>query len=217
MQLMEPVTSERFVDLVHEKLRLAILSGELTPGTQLSVPELARRLGTSRSPVREAVQQLVSDGLARSTPRKGAVVADLSPRDQYEIHCAREVLEGLACRLAAQNISEAALQQLDCTIREHLRACDAENVEKYVATGMQFHEMIRDASGNRVVSSILRSLHDQLRTTVERASSIDGNMRLASQEHAAIFDAIRHRKASEAERRMRQHIARTRDLVDGRD
>jgi DNA-binding GntR family transcriptional regulator len=94
MSDLQPLRSAiRIVDAVHESLREGIMSGVLVPGQQLSVPELARRLNVSRSPIREAVLQLVSDGLAVEQPRKGVVVATVELDDVLEIHEIREFTE----------------------------------------------------------------------------------------------------------------------------
>src|ERR1035437_4620831 len=105
---------ERLIDAVRLQLQAAILAGELAPGQQLSVPELARQLDVSRGLVRESVLQLVADGLAVERPRRGVVVVTIGANEVRQIHEVREALEGQAARLCAQNPSQeltAALQQ----------------------------------------------------------------------------------------------------------
>src|SRR3954462_11258338 len=92
----------RTVDAVRAALQTAIRRGELKPGDALSVPDLARRLNVSRSPVREAVLHLVADGFAVEAPRRGVALRTLDERDLVQIHEMREVLEGLAARRGAE-------------------------------------------------------------------------------------------------------------------
>src|SRR3954470_24750440 len=93
--------TQRTVDVVRDALHRAILAGDLRPGDALSVPELARQMKVSRSPVREAVLQLVSDGFAVEAPRRGVTVREVGDRELEQIHEMREVLEGLAPRRCA--------------------------------------------------------------------------------------------------------------------
>jgi DNA-binding GntR family transcriptional regulator len=95
--------ADRIADTVDEKLCNAIFARTLQPGTRLSVPALAAELGVSRSPVREAVLRLTQERLAREEPRRGAVVAHIGPRELTALYEVREVLEGLAARLAVEN------------------------------------------------------------------------------------------------------------------
>src|SRR5450631_4514476 len=110
LQPLRPAT--RIVDAFHESLREGILSGALPPGQPLSVPELARRLNVSRSPIREAVLQLVSEGLAVEQPRRGVVVAMIELNDVLEIHEIREFVEALSARLCAERIDADGIAEL---------------------------------------------------------------------------------------------------------
>src|SRR5690349_17560829 len=100
-------------DLVYERLRDAILSGELKPGERVNVDALARQLGTSKIPLREAVQRLTTQGLVvQPNPHAGAQVAPLSLREMRGVYLARGALEGLAARVAATTVSDAELAEL---------------------------------------------------------------------------------------------------------
>ncbi|MFD1730499.1 GntR family transcriptional regulator [Deinococcus malanensis] len=108
----QPVASARVVDLVRDSLRQAILTGDLTPGTRLSVPELARQLQVSRSPVREAVLLLVGEGLAVEHSRRGVEVAQLSLADLLELYELRAATDSLAAALAAERMTTTDLAAL---------------------------------------------------------------------------------------------------------
>ena len=105
--------SERLADKAYAVLRAQILKRELPPGHALSVPELSRQLGVSRSPVHEAVLQLVADGLAQEEARKGAVVAHFDLEDALQILEARELLEVASVRLGAVRVTPQELDRLE--------------------------------------------------------------------------------------------------------
>lgn len=96
-------------EIVLERLRKAIMDGSFEPGDRLVETSIAEGMGVSRTPVREAFRQLEIEGLAENVPRKGTIVKGISKRDILEIYEIREVLEGLAFRLACANISEARI------------------------------------------------------------------------------------------------------------
>src|SRR5882672_7854975 len=104
--------SGRIVDAVQDALREAIFGGTLRAGEPLSVPELARRLNVSRSPVREAVLGLVAQGLAVEQPRRGVVVATVDPADLLAIHEVRVFLEAGSASLCAQRASDGSIKEL---------------------------------------------------------------------------------------------------------
>ncbi|MPZ74865.1 MAG: GntR family transcriptional regulator, partial [Nitriliruptorales bacterium] len=100
---------DRLVDAAREEIRAAILSGRLQPGTPLSVPALAGQLGISRTPVRDALMRLLSEGLVQEVRRKGIVVAAFDRRELYELNDVRAALEPLAARHAATMLDEQSL------------------------------------------------------------------------------------------------------------
>lgn len=200
----------RIVDAVYEALRQGILSGTLTPGQQLSVPELSRQLNVSRSPVREAVLQLVAEGLALEQPRKGVVVATIEIADLLEIHEIREFAEALSARLCAERIDEAGIAILR-GILDRQRACvEQDDASGYFETNTAFHDALGAVTGNARLRDILASLEGQMRIGLKRVSSEPEQRRRGVIEHAQILKAIEHRDGDRAERLMKEHIANTR-------
>jgi DNA-binding GntR family transcriptional regulator len=197
----------RIVDAVHTAVRQAILSGALAPGEPLSVPELSRRLDVSRSPVREAVLQLVSEGLAVEQPRKGVVVATINHDDLLELHEIREFVEALSARLCAERIDDAGLARLHEVI-EQQKTCVARGDETgYFETNIAFHAMIGAATGNARLRSILSSLEGQMRIGLRHSSYEDEQHHHGLREHEGILAAIGARDPDRAEAIMRRHIA----------
>src|SRR5919202_6686418 len=103
---------------VYDHLKQAILAGEIQPGERLLETRLAKSLGVSRIPVREAIRKLEREGLIVAFPRRGVYASSLSPRDVDEVYAVRAVLEGLAARLAAEHRTEEQLGRLDTIVAE---------------------------------------------------------------------------------------------------
>ena len=119
LQALEP--GDLLADRAYRQLSRAILRNQLVAGTPLSVPELARRLNISRSPVREAVQRLIYDGLAANVPHRGAIVSEIKPDDFRGLLEVRQALEGLAARLATERATDDDLRSLHDVLEDHAR------------------------------------------------------------------------------------------------
>jgi DNA-binding GntR family transcriptional regulator len=177
---------------------------------QLSVPEIARRLNVSRSPVREAVLQLVASGLASEQPRKGVVVATIELSDLVEIHEIREYTEALTARLAAERATATDIERLSQIVAVQATAVKNANAESYFRTNADFHEQLGIASGNRRLLNIRQLLEGQMKIGLLRVSQDIHQRSRGLAEHEAILQAIRSRDSALAERLMREHIATTR-------
>ena len=149
-------------DVVFQTLRQAILSGQLQPGERLMEIHLAKQLGVSRTPVREAIRKLELEGLVSTIPRRGAVVAEITRTDMEDVLEVRHALEDLAVRRASENMSEEQLNELkkasarfeECVRKDDLRASAQADEE--------FHEIISEATGNRRLLQILNNLRGQI-------------------------------------------------------
>ncbi len=201
--------SVRIVDRVHATLHDAILAGSLEPGSQLSVPELSRRLNVSRSPVREAVLQLVADGLAVEQPRKGVVVSMIDREDLAEIHEIREFLEALAARRCAERASASVIEMLEAILETQATAIAVRDAEEYFRTNAAFHGAIAQASGNGRLIAFQSSLEKQMALALRHVAQKPEHMEPSLKEHQRILRAIRAHDADKAELAMRAHIAAT--------
>jgi len=196
---------------VHEFLRAKILTGELAPGSRLAVPSLAKRLGVSRSPVRDAVLQLVREGLAIEEFNRGAVVY-LPPRPALvSLYHAREALEGMAARLAAATISNAVLADLDAVLSEH-ELIDPNDFHRHIDLDARFHRKIRDAAASPVLIRMLEEIQGQVIVAM-RSTNLSGGVHRATADHRAILDALNRHEADAAEAAARAHISRLTGLL----
>jgi DNA-binding GntR family transcriptional regulator len=202
-------SSARIVDTVQAALRTAIFDGALRAGEPLSVPELARRLNVSRSPVREAVLGLVAQGLAVEQPRRGVVVATVDPADLIAIHEVRVFLEAGAANLCAQRVTADGIKDLRRIVREQDAAVKAGDAAGYFRTNAALHRAIARLAGNERLAQILSTLEDQMRIALHRVAANRAHMREGLAEHRAVVEAIAARDATGAEQRMRRHIENT--------
>jgi DNA-binding GntR family transcriptional regulator len=215
MQKVEPIIDQsRVVDAVRTRLRQAILEGQLEPGAKLSVPALARKLNVSRSPVREAVMQLVAEGLAVEQARRGVIVSRVEGADLLEIHQLEQPLAGLAARLCAQNASPEALRLIHGVLETQTGAVNAGDAGVYRETDDRFHSLIAVNAGNRRLERVLEGLRAELRLGLLTAARNPAHLRRGLREHRAILRALEKRDPEAAEVSMRSHIANTRAEVE---
>ncbi|PXY36440.1 GntR family transcriptional regulator [Prauserella flavalba] len=202
----------RVADAVYERLREMIFTGELAPGARLSVPALAESLDVSRSPVRDAVLRLVQERLAREEPRRGAVVASVGLAELVSIYEIREVLEGLAARLAVENAGRKLVRALKEALDEHEAAMRTADLAASTEADLRFHRLIREAAGNPEVIRLLDDVQTQVRLAM-RTTTVTAGPRQAIDDHRAILTAIESGDAVAAEQAARAHIFRLRSVL----
>ncbi|MBB3051178.1 DNA-binding GntR family transcriptional regulator [Prauserella isguenensis] len=202
----------RVADAVCERLREMIFTGELPAGARLSVPALAEQLEVSRSPVRDAVLRLVQERLAREEPRRGAVVAHVGAAELAAIYEVREVLEGLAARLAVENAGRRLVRALQGALDDHEAAMRTADLAASTEADMRFHRLIREACGNAEVVRLLDDVQTRVRLAM-RTTTVTSGPRQALDDHRAILTAIEAGDATAAEQAARAHIFRLRTLL----
>lgn len=202
---------------VFRKIQGAIVRGEIPPGTKISEPELARTYGISRGPLREAIHRLEGQKLLVRVPHVGARVVSLTPAELIELYEIRESLEGMACRLAAERMSQTEIDELHRVLDTHERdeAFQA-GVGYYQQEGdFDFHYRIIQGSGNRTLAKMLcDELYQLVRMYRIQYSTTPNRPRQAFNEHRRILEAIAVRDTELAELLMRRHIAGSRRNVE---
>jgi DNA-binding GntR family transcriptional regulator len=193
----------------HQILRDAILSNKILPGERLSVSELARRMQISRTPVREAVQRLIYDGLAVHVPHRGADVVRVNVEDLRQLYTVREALDGLAASLACRRAVREDLEELDEILREHevLVRRNADPKE-HIELDIRFHERIRERSGNPHLVEMLGRIQGKSHLAMHSLWRGAESPRRALEEHREILEALSRGDPDEAERAARLHVAR---------
>ena len=196
-----------------EVIREAIIDGRLTPGQRLKEEELARELGMSRTPVREALLLLQSEGLVESIPRRGATVRSYAADDLDDMYQLRAVLEGYAARRAATRISRDDIARLEesCARFDRLRTEDGPR--DLVKENLLFHNVILDAAGSdRLVPLVRKVIEPPL---VYRSFSwYSPEQKLISQHyHRQLTRALAAGDAKRAEMIMTEHVLEARDFL----
>jgi len=188
---------------VYETLKGAILRGEIAPATKLTEAEIARKLDVSPTPVREAFRRLAAEGLVAIAPWRGVTVQSISDREMIETYQCREVLEGMACRLAAMTIDADGITELKHLLAASRRARSASEVAR---CNTDLHNVVFSYAGNAKLTAMLGLFHN----VIQRDRSLTAyNARRRGEihaEHAVIIEALERRDAEAAERAMRRHV-----------
>jgi DNA-binding GntR family transcriptional regulator len=200
----EALRTRSRADFVYESLRDAIADGRIAVGERVREEEIARNLGVSRTPVREALQRLHQRGLLVFGAGRGLVVAQLSHNQVLQLYAMREILEGSAARFAAQHATAADVAILYRLQRE---LADAKpDAMLLVTLNRRFHQAIYEAAHNQYLMQTLDMLHESfalLHNTTFRVPSRRGE---SDEEHRRIVAAIEKRDPDAAEDAAREHI-----------
>jgi DNA-binding GntR family transcriptional regulator len=197
----------------YQELKRIILEGRVSPGKKLNEGELAKALGISRTPVREAINRLEKEGLVEIFPQRGAFVVQSTERDIFELFLIRENLEGLAARLASARIAESSLARLEACIQGFQEPFNEKDIQRYAREDFKFHQSIVLLSDARRLIQLVSSLHDHIRIFRLTTRGMSDRMKSSLVEHQCIIEALRKRNPEEAEQRMRRHIRRVREGV----
>jgi DNA-binding GntR family transcriptional regulator len=195
------------VDQVHAELLERIVAGELSPGSRLRQEALADELGVSRTPLREALARLVSEGLVEFVPNRGATVASRDFTDMENAWRARLVIEPGAARLAAERPEPAAIERMEQTVVRQRSV--AEDVTASFALNREFHLTLVAASGNTHLLQFCELLWlSRIGVPIFARQARDRDQVLAwADDHEAITRAVAAGSAARAERLTREHIA----------
>lgn len=203
---------------VYTALLDAIDAGAYPAGARLVETELAERFGVSRTPVREALGRLESQGVVQRDGRRGLTVAALDPDQLGELYDLREVLEGFAARLAARRASPAEIVVLrEMVEADRVRAGDAQDL---ALANRRFHRALHRASHNRYLNGMLEGMRRSLALLSGTTLAIPGRGRQSVDEHDRIVAALEARDEAGAETAARTHIvnaymARLRQIGEG--
>ena len=190
----------------YQKLRDAIISGELAPNTRLVEIDVSTAYDMSRGAVRNALIRLEQEGLVIREPFRSARVRRVSDEEAVQILQARAVLEGLAARQAAERIDEQGAERLQGVLAEHGARLEAGDLLGTSDANARLHELILELSGHSTAVRLIHALNSQTVRYQYRTILIPGRPAESHAEHAAIIDAIVHRHPDEAEQTMRAHL-----------
>lgn len=191
----------------------AIVRGDIPPGSRLREADLTKELDVGRGPLRDALHRLESRKMVRKVPHVGAQVVDLDLTEMIEIYQLREHLEGLACELAAQNMSDHDLSELESLLQSHRAYVERHSGEAYIQqdTDLDFHFRIIKGAGNAWLTQLLcDELYHRVRMFRYQSAHQKARPQRALKEHTQIFEALKQRDGELASLLMRRHIAAAR-------
>lgn len=196
-----------------ELIRAAVIDGRLEPGQRLKEEELARELGISRTPVREALLVLQTEGLLESAPNRGATVRTFEADDLDDLYQLRAVLEGFAARRAAARITDAELALLSESNERFVRLRDADEIADLVRENVRFHDAILAAAGSERLTQLVRGVI-QLPLVYRSYFWYSPEQKLISEHyHRQLTAALAVRDAERAELVMKEHVLEARDFL----
>jgi DNA-binding GntR family transcriptional regulator len=211
----ESKSSATLVESLLPRIRAGIQSGRYLPGQRLVEMDLTRELNVSRGVLREAMRRLAGEGLIVVEPRRGCIVRRFSVQDVRELHQVREVIEGFAARLAAENIDNSGnRERLKDLMSDMLKLRSVDDAGRYMAANVAFHDLIVQMSGNRHLANLIAQLRlPTIRTQYQRF--LDREVKRKSiDDHRALAKAILAGDGALAEKVMRRHIRHSSDLAE---
>ncbi|WP_151983337.1 GntR family transcriptional regulator [Rhizobium sp. EC-SD404] len=196
-----------------DHLRQMIVEGTLAPGRKIPERELCERFGVSRTPLREALKVLASEGLVRLLPNRGAIVHALTIEELHEVAPIMEALEGLCGEIAAKHVSD---EEIDSITDLHLRMVShfrAGELQPYFALNQQIHQALFIATRNEMLQTLYRGLSTRLMAARYHANISPTRWAEAVREHDEILAALSSRDAQRLAAILRSHLANTLSTV----
>ncbi len=195
-------------DQIYTKIRREILSGNITPGSQLLEGRMAKQLNVSRTPVREALHALEMEGFVESFPRVGYRIREITWQEVTEIHTLRSVLEPLGARKAIENRDQTYIEVLEKAVEKAEADARQCSVDTFLQRDVAFDEVILRASGMKLLRDIWYRLRHRLtlfRVRIPEAVGIDARLR-SIEGHRRILECLRARDEEAATAAIIEHL-----------
>jgi DNA-binding GntR family transcriptional regulator len=208
------VVAEKASTALARVIRAAILDGRLAPDQPLRETELARQLGTSRTPIREALLLLEKEGLVEAAPHRGSTVKRYDAGDLFELYGLRAVLEGYAAREAAVLITDHDIGRLEASCARYAKLRDSSRLlPQLVDENFTFHDVILHAADSSRLADMVHQLTAVPIIYKSYLKYSEENRRGAEAQHRAITEALKARDADRAADLMEHHVLWARDLA----
>jgi len=209
----QPLARVALYQEVAELLRARIFAHELPPGAWIDEQAIAAELGISRTPMREALKVLVSEGLAVLKPRRGCYVAELSEQDLDEVFPVMALLEGRCALEATQKATAADIQHLEQLHEALEQAARDQNADAFFAANDAFHAALQDIAGNGWLKHLIDDTRKVIKLTRRYSLVVDGRVDQSLAEHRTIMAALREGDANLAAQRMHDHLLSGREAL----
>ena len=202
----QPIARASLHDALVARLRDLIVEGELASGTRVPERALCERFGVSRTPLREALKVLASEGQLHLSPNRGATVAHVTLADVDEVFPVMGALEALAGELACARITDEQIAEVRALHYQMVLHYTRRELPQYFRLNQRIHELIMDAAGNATLSRLYRGLAGRIRRARYLANMSKVRWDQAVEEHDAILLALSQRDAAPLGRILKQHL-----------
>jgi DNA-binding GntR family transcriptional regulator len=204
----------RLTERAYTYLREGIMRGDFPPGSVLAEEEVAATLGTSRTPVRQALGLLLQEGFVEVGSRRQVVVRGFTPEHKAEILLLREALEGVAIRRACEVMRLEDIDQLHVLLRRMRRAAEAGREEDFIDLDEEFHLEIAEGAQLPILYSLLSQLRGFIRVARLGSRRPPGVLKQVVAEHEEIVDALERRDAETALEALVEHLHKSDYAID---
>ncbi|QQO23701.1 GntR family transcriptional regulator [Bradyrhizobium diazoefficiens] len=206
------MASDSFVDRAYDRLRRMAIDYQFKPGERLNEVELSRQLGLSRTPLREALNRLTTEGFLRFSPGKGFFCRQLDPKEIYDLYQLRKALEVGAVKLSVRLASETDIESLGQFLSDTGPDTGGRSTEELVALDEAFHERLMALSGNNEMRQVLRNVNAKIQFV--RWVDMDRISRPVTQaEHRLILERLKARDEFGCIAALEKHIDRRQDQI----
>ena len=209
-----PLSFRTLPEQIAAKIRQAILTGRVPPGSRLVETRIAEQVRTSRGPVRDALGLLERDGLVVKLPNRGACVLDFNERTLREAASLRAVLEEFAASLALQRLTAEDLARLESLLQGMEAAARRRATQEFNELDYRFHDAIFEASGHQTLHETWRGMERRIRAFLASPNLANDNLQAVARWHRAIFKALALRTVTGTRRAIRAHFARLEEELD---
>jgi DNA-binding GntR family transcriptional regulator len=197
----------------YRRLRLAIVECRLAPGQRLTEASIAQKLQVGETPTREALRQLVLEGLLQVTPRHGYLVAPITLRDVHELFELRLLIEPPTAAMAARNFREASLPVLQKLSEVGYADGSQDSVRKFLRANTELHVHVAQLSGNRRLLQLITQLLSESERLINFGMLSHPQSKQTVGEHQQLLEALAGRDPDSARRIMDEHVKATREMV----
>ena len=209
-------TSPTLADQVHEAILEGIAEGALPPGSRIIQEQLARELGVSRQPVQQALQVLRRQGVVAEAPGRGLIVAPLDAERVEKMYDVRAVMEGLACRKAAENHPERAREEGAAYLAAGREAVASGSKTRMIAADIAFHTFLYELSENPLIAPAMEAHWSYAQRVMGEVLSKADHPAEIWDQHARLLELVADGRGDAAEEAARRHITHAATLVVGR-
>ena len=213
MAAIEQPSSQNLHEATFQTLKSLLVEGKIAPGSKLNERELAESLNVSRTPIREAIRRLAADGLVELIANRGAIAVQLSIEDVIHTFDVIAELEGYSGELAAQNISDQALTELEALQYEMMASYARRDLSSYYRLNLNIHRAINQAANNPVLSQLFTQVNARIEALRFRSNQDGVKWEKAVGEHQEMLEALKARDSARMRKVMIQHVMNKRDVV----